>query len=166
MSCMKPIINTRKKIYELICQWKDICVYSLSIEKFRELFVLENKYTDTKVLIRDVIRPVEKELKKIGDVFFDFSVTKRGNVITYFNFIIKTKASLKKESEHLILIKEDTINLLRQHFGFKVHHLEQIEWIINDLSNIATLRSKITELALKSAERSETANLSKTFLHG
>ena len=142
-----------QKIYELICQWKVTGVYSLSIEKFRELFVLEKKYADTKVLIRDVIRPVEKELKKIGDIFFDFSVSKRGNVITHFNFIIKTKALLKEESEHLLLVKEDTINLLRQHFGFKMHHLEQIEWILKDLSNIAILRSKITELALKLADR-------------
>jgi len=142
-----------QKIYEIICQWKDVGVYTLSIEKFRELLVLKNKYANTKILIRDIIRPVEKELKKIGDIFFDFSVSKRGNVITHFNFIIKTKALLKEESEHLLLVKEDTINLLRQHFGFKVHHLEQIEWILKDLSNIATLRSKITELALKLADR-------------
>jgi plasmid replication initiation protein len=116
-----------QKIYEIICQWKDVGVYTLSIEKFRELLVLKNKYADTKILIRDIICPVEKELKKIGDIFFDFSVSKRGNVITHFNFIIKTKALLKEESEHLLLVKEDTINLLRQHFGFKVHHLEQIE---------------------------------------
>ncbi len=142
-----------QKIYEIICQWKNVGVYTLSIEKFRELLVLKNKYADTKILIRDIICPVEKELKKIGDIFFDFSVSKRGNVITHFNFIIKTKALLKEESEHLLLVKEDTINLLRQHFGFKVHHLEQIEWILKDLSNIATLRSKITELALKLADR-------------
>ncbi|HEY8657481.1 MAG TPA: replication initiation protein [Hanamia sp.] len=142
-----------QKIYEIICQWKDVGVYTLSIEKFRELLVLKNKYANTKILIRDIIRPVEKELKKIGDIFFDFSVSKRGNVITHFNFIIKTKALLKEESEHLLLVKEDTINLLRQHFGFKMHHLEQIEWILKDLSNIAILRSKITELALKLADR-------------
>lgn len=142
-----------QKIYEIICQWKDIGVYTLSIVKFRELLILETKYTDTKVLIRDIIRPVEKELKKIGDVFFEFSVTKSGNVITHFNFIIKTKALLKKESEHLILIKEDTINLLRQHFGFKAHHIEQIEWILHESINIATLRNKIAELGLKAAER-------------
>ena len=142
-----------QKIYEIICQWKDVGVYTLSIEKFRELLVLKNKYVNTKILIRDIIRPAEKELKKIGDVFFDLSVTKRGNVITHFNFIIKTKALLKKENEHLLLIKEDTINLLRQHFGFKAHHLKQIEWILNDSGNITILRSKITELALKLADR-------------
>jgi len=142
-----------QKIYEIICQWKDIGVYTLAIEKFRELLVLENKYPETKILIRNVIRPTEVELKKIGDVFFDFSVTKKGNVITHFNFIIKTKDCLKKQNEHLILVKEDTINLLRQHFGFKTIHLEQIEPILGDFNNIPTLRSKLTELALKSADR-------------
>lgn len=108
---------------------------------------------DTKILIRDIIRPVEKELKKIGDVFFDFSSTKRGNIITHFNFIIKTKVLMKKESEHLLIVKEDTINLLRQHFGFKAHHLKQIEDIFKDLNGIAALRSKITELAIILSDR-------------
>lgn|GEM_PF-3190336 len=142
-----------QKIYEIICQWKDIGVYTLSIEKFRELLVLENKYPKTKDLIRNVIKPSEIELKNIGDVFFDFSSTKRGNVITHFNFIIKTKDSLRKENEHLILVKEDTINLLRQHFGFKTFHMDQIKYILSDFKNIPALRSKLTELALKSADR-------------
>jgi hypothetical protein len=142
-----------QKIYEIICQWKDIGVYTLTILKFRELLVLENKYPETKDLIKKVIRSSEKELKIIGDVFFDFSVTKRGNVITHFNFIIKTKAMLKKEDDHLIIVKEDTINLLRQHFGFKAHHLQQIECIFKDLNNITALRSKITELALILSDR-------------
>ncbi|HVA99050.1 MAG TPA: replication initiation protein, partial [Bacteroidia bacterium] len=142
-----------QKIYEIICQWKDIGVYTLAIERFRELLVLESKYPETKILIRNVIRPSEVELKKIGDVFFDFSTTKRGNVITHFNFIIKTKDCLRKENEHLILVKEDTINLLRQHFGFKTFHMDQIKYVLSDFKNIPALRSKLTELALKSADR-------------
>jgi Initiator Replication protein len=144
-----------QKIYEIICQWKDIGVYTLTIVKFRELLVLENKYSETKDLIKKVVRSAEKDLKEIADVFFDFSVTKRGNVITHFNFIIKTKAILKKESDHLIIVKEDTINLLRQHFGFKSHHLDQIKEILNDLGNIPGLRCKLTELALISADRKQ-----------
>jgi len=54
-----------QKIYKIISQWKDIGVYTLSIIKFRELLVLESKYIETKVFIRDIIRPVEKEIKKI-----------------------------------------------------------------------------------------------------
>lgn len=142
-----------QKIYEIICQWKDIGVYTLSIIKFRELLALKEKYRDTKVLIRDVIRPVEKELKRIGDVYFEFSDTRKGNIITHFNFLIKTKAMIKKEDEHLLVIKEDTINLLRLHLGFKAFHFSQIEDVLNDPQNIKILRSKITQLALILAER-------------
>jgi hypothetical protein len=144
-----------QKIYELICQWKDIGVLSLSVEKFRELLVLEKKYPGTKELIRKVIRFPEKELKAIGDVFFDFGVTKRGNIITHFNFIIKTRANLKAESEHMILVREDTINLLRQHFGFKTHHFEEIKEILGVPENIPGIRSKLTELALLSADKKQ-----------
>jgi hypothetical protein len=142
-----------QKIYEIICQWKDVGVYTLPIIKFRELLVLKDKYYNTKVLIRDVIRPVERELKKIGDVFFEFSETRKGNVITHFNFIIKTRGMLKKEKEHLVIIKENTISLLRQHFGFKAYHLKQIEDVLNDLESINVLRNKITKLALTLADR-------------
>lgn len=142
-----------QKIYEIICQWKDVGVYTLPIIKFRELLSLKDKYRDTKLLVRDIIRPVEKELKKIGDVFFDFSETKKANVITHFNFIIKTKALTKKESDHLLIIKEDTINLLRQHFGFKGHHFKQIEDVFKDLNKINAIRRKITELALLLSNR-------------
>lgn len=142
-----------QKIYELICQWKDIGVYTLTIEKFRELLVLGKKYPETKELIKKIIRPAELELKQIGDVYFDLGVSKTGTVITHFNFIIKTKALLKRESEHLVRVKEDTINLLRQHFGFKTYHLEQIKAILEPIENIPVLRGKITELALKLADR-------------
>jgi hypothetical protein len=43
--------------------------------------------------------------------------------------------------------------LLRQHFGFKAHHLKQIEDIFKDLNGIAALRSKITELAIILSDR-------------
>ncbi|MDQ6903642.1 MAG: replication initiation protein, partial [Bacteroidota bacterium] len=57
-----------QKIYELICQWKDIGVYTVIVVKFRELLVLDNKHSDTKDLIKKIIRVSEKELKTLGNV--------------------------------------------------------------------------------------------------
>ncbi len=142
-----------QKIYELICQWKDIGVYVLTITKFKELLVLGNSYPEPKELIRRIIRPAEKELKLIGDVFFDLSFAKSGRVITHLNFIIKTKSSLRIENDYHIRVKEDTINLLRQHFGFRQPHVEQIETILDNFNNLPAFRSKITELSLKLSER-------------
>ncbi len=144
-----------QKIYELICQWKDIGVYSPPVDKFRELLVLDNKYPETKDILKKIIRPCEKELKTIGDIFFDFSVTKSRNAITHFNFIIKSRSLLKKESDHQAVMREDTINLLRQHFGFKTHHLEEIKAILDDAGNIPGVRSKLTELALSASGRNQ-----------
>ena len=142
-----------QKIYELICQWKDIGVYVLTIAKFKELLVLGNSYPESTDLIRRIIRPAEKELKQIGDVFFDLSVTKNGRAITHLNFIIKTKSSVKDESNYYIRVKEDTIHLLRQHFGFKQPQIEQVEAILDNINNLPAFRSKITELSLKLSER-------------
>lgn len=142
-----------QKIYEMICQWKDIGVYVMTISKFKELLVLGNSYPEPKELIRRIIRPAEKELKLIGDVFFDLSVTKSGRSITHLNFIIKIKSSLKNENDYHIRVKEDTIHLLRQHFGFKQPHIDQIEAILDDFNNLSSFRTKITELSLKLSER-------------
>ncbi len=142
-----------QKIYEMICQWKDIGVYVLTISKFKELLVLGNCYPEPKELIRRIIRPAEKELKLIGDVFFDLSLTKNGRVITHLKFIIKTKSSVRNENDYYIRVKEDTIHLLRHHFGFKQPHIEQIEAILGDFNNLPSFCSKITDLSLKLSER-------------
>jgi len=142
-----------QKIYELICQWKDIGVYVLTITKFKELLVLGNSYPEPTELIRRIIRPAEKELRLIGDVFFDLSVTKSGRVITHLNFIIRTKSSVKDEKDYHIRVKEDTIHLLRQHFGFKQQHIEQVEAILDNINTLPAFRAKITELSLKLSER-------------
>jgi plasmid replication initiation protein len=142
-----------QKIYEMICQWKDIGVYVLTISKFKELLVLGNSYPEPKELIRRIIRPAEKELKLIGDIFFDLSVTKNGRVITHLNFIIKTKSSLRNENDYHIRVKEDTIHLLRHHFAFKESHIAQIEVILDDFNNLRSFRAKITDLSLKLSER-------------
>ena len=142
-----------QKIYEMICQWKDIGVYVLTISKFKELLVLGNSYPEPKELIRRVIRPAEKELKLIGDVFFDLSVTKNGRAITHLNFIIKTKSSLRNEQDYYFRVKEDTLHLLRQHFGFKQPHIDQIEALLENFNNLPAFRTKITDLSLKLSER-------------
>ena len=142
-----------QKIYEIICQWKDIGVYVLTIDKFKELLVLGNCYPEPTELIRRIIKPAEKELKEIGDVYFEFSVTKKGRVISNFNFIIKTRTFENDVKTFHIRLKEDAIYLLRQHFGFKQHHIDQIEAILNDFNNLPAFRAKITDLALKLSER-------------
>lgn len=142
-----------QKIYEIICQWKDIGVYVLSIAKFKELLVLGNCYPDPTELIRRIIVPAQKELKQIGDVYFEFSVTKQARIITNFNFIIKTKVLDASINSYHIRLKEDAINLLRQHLGFKQPHIDQLESILNDPDSLPAFRAKIAELAIKLADR-------------
>ena len=142
-----------QKIYEIICQWKDIGVYVLTIARFKELLVLGNCYPHPTELIRRIIKPAQKELKQIGDVYFEFSVTKQGRIITNFNFIIKTKVSDAGVNSYHIRLKEDAIYLLRQHLGFKQPHIDQLEGILNDHENIPLFRAKITELSIKLSER-------------
>jgi hypothetical protein len=138
-----------QKIYEIICHWKAKEVYSISVPDFRRLIAVEKKYPATKVLIRDIIKPVQKELLEIGDVYFIFSATKKGNTITAFNFIIKTRFKDAEENARLILLKEETINILKKGLGFNESQLKEVLLIVSNLETIISVHEKVTNLWVK-----------------
>lgn len=132
-----------QKLYEIISHWKDLPVYSISIENFRAALQLENKYLETKDLLKYVIRPAEKELAEIGDVF---NPVKTGTKITRLNFIIKHRKSVQEEEIHTIRLKEQAISLLRKHFRFKQAHFDQIKPILDKPNYMPALTTKIGHL--------------------
>jgi len=147
-----------QKIYEIISHWKDKDSYCITPDDFRKKLSLESKYPQLKDLIRRVIKPAEVELKEIGDIYFEFSTTKSGVKITKFNFIIKHRKTLHEEEVHLIKLREDTVNLLRQHFKFKDEHFAEIQFLLHDLKRIQALRAKITDLVRIIQERNSTSD--------
>jgi hypothetical protein len=138
-----------QKIYEIICHWKSKEVYSVTVNDFRKMIAIENKYPETKILIRDIIKPVQKELLQIGDVYFEFTVTRKGNTITDFNFIIKTRLKDVKESAHLLLLREDALNILRKGLRLNEGQLKEIWKLLSDSRTIKAVHDKITALWLK-----------------
>jgi replication initiator protein len=141
-----------QKIYELLSHWKDKEVYSISEADFRRKMNLENKYTSMKSLIQWVIKPAGKELSEIGDIFFVFHPSRKGNTITQFNFVIKHRKTVAAEQLHLTKLKEALINMLRIHFHFKQEHLSEIQPILTNLQLMPALNNKLVELGLKISE--------------
>jgi hypothetical protein len=138
-----------QKIYELLSHWKDKEVYSISEADFRKKMNLEDKYPSMKALIQWVIKPAGKELLAIGDIYFDFRPSKKGNTITQLNFIIKHRKTVAAEDLHLLKLKEASITMLRLHFHFKQEHFSEIQLILATPGWMPTLYSKIMELWLK-----------------
>jgi Initiator Replication protein len=138
-----------QKIYEIICHWKSKEVYSIAVEDFRKLVSVENKYQETKILIRDIIKPAKKELLEIGDVYFEFNTSKRGNTIVAFNFIIKSRFKDAEKNTHLILLREDAINILKNGLHFNEAQIKEVWKLISDLETIVKVHEKITSLWVK-----------------
>ncbi|WP_462254694.1 replication initiation protein [Ferruginibacter sp.] len=138
-----------QKIYEIICHWKSKDVYSIAVDEFRKLVAIEDKYPETKLLIRDIIKPAQKELLEIGDVYFVFTATKKGNTITAFNFIIKTRFKDAEENSKHILLREDAINILKKGLHFNELQTKEIWKLVSNLETIVKVHGKITSLWVK-----------------
>ena len=138
-----------QKIYEIICHWKSKDVYSITVDEFRKLVAIEDKYPETKLLIRDIIKPAQKELLEIGDVYFVFTATKKGNTITAFNFIIKTRFKDAEENRKHILLREDAINILKKGLHFNELQTKEIWKLVSNLETIVKVHGKITSLWVK-----------------
>lgn len=142
-----------QKIYEILSHWKDKEVFSLSVTDFREKLCLENKYAEIKDLIKWVIRPAEKELTAIGDIFFSFTPSKQGRKITGLNFIIRHRKKLDEENLLFEKIKEDTIQLLREKFGLRQEHFSQLSPLLQTKQQVTIIRDKIVQLSLSRQEK-------------
>lgn len=137
-----------QKIYEIISHWKDRDVITFTIDEFKEKLSLTGKYPKTNDMIRNVIEPAEIELKAIADIYFEYSTTKDGKKITKINFAIKQRKVIEIGNEALAMLKEDTIQMLRQHFAFKNEHFNEVKEIMNNPRIIKQIREKLSTLHL------------------
>ena len=135
-----------QKIYEIISHWKDQEVISFTLEEFKTKLSIENKYKNTTELVRRVIKPAEKELKEIGDVYFVYNPTRSGTKITKINLNIKHRKTIAEDELHLIMLKDSVINMLRQHFGFKPDNFTAIEDLLQQQALIPRIQLKLVEL--------------------
>ena len=135
-----------QRLYELISHWKDKEVFTMSIEKLRKYLVLGDKYPIPSQLINGIIRPVEKELLEIGEVYFNYSCSKLGARTTHVNFAIKQKLTVKKEQEINLKLREQITNILRIRCGFQQEHFSRIQNILSDEKTLRHLNEKVAAL--------------------
>ncbi len=84
------------RVYELLKQHENFGQRKITLEEFREILILSDKYPRFGELNRTVIKPVLDLLKKT-DLLVDFSTIKRGRTVTHLLFKIQQRYKTIKE---------------------------------------------------------------------
>jgi plasmid replication initiation protein len=98
-----------KRLYEICHRWKDLGGYKCSLDEFREMMCLEDKYTKLSMLKSRVLDAAQKELKESADIYFEYKLEKNNsrdfNQIT-FKIIeqIKEKEKDTKYNDRMLFI--------------------------------------------------------------
>lgn len=77
-----------KIMYEFCCRWIDKGGYTCTIYKFKEYLNISDKYSQIAHLRNKVLEPAKKELIKKADVYFLYSLEKKGRRFEIINFKI------------------------------------------------------------------------------
>jgi plasmid replication initiation protein len=78
-----------KRMYKLCKRWRDRGGFAMSLDEFRSMLMLEDKYPRTVDLKRWVLEPAKRKMKEGADVYFDYDLSKVGGSRSY-NFITFT----------------------------------------------------------------------------
>ena len=88
-----------KRLYELCCRWKDKQGFTMSIAKFRELLAIENSHKQIVHLRKNILEPVQAELRKMADIYFEYTLKRSADSPTtgfdtlYFKVITTEKST-------------------------------------------------------------------------
>ena len=85
--CLRSKYSIR--LYEIFKSYLWLGIWEISIEEFRELLNIQNKYSSFRELNRSVIIPTLKEINKFTDLQINVSTQKNGNKVDKLIFNIK-----------------------------------------------------------------------------
>jgi plasmid replication initiation protein len=78
--------NYTKRLYKICKRWEDVGGFSMSLDEFRDMLMLENKYPKIKDLKRWVLDIAANRMKEMADIYFTYSLEKVAGSRSY-NFI-------------------------------------------------------------------------------
>lgn len=94
------------RLYELCLQWLGN-EREFSVENFREIFCLTDKYPAIAELKRNVVEPAIRDINKFSDITVEFGQRKKGRKISHFQFKIAKKRG--KEIQESLPFKKKPI---------------------------------------------------------
>jgi plasmid replication initiation protein len=135
------------RMYLLISSWKDKGGFSITLNRFRKLLKLENKYQKYKDLYKRVIRPVYEELFEKANCWFEVAeVYKDGESNPYkLNFKVVRAALTIQEEEYLKAQTNSVVALMTRHLHMEDRHIKQIVPLFN-INNVGNAAQKVLTL--------------------
>ena len=91
------------QIYELLKMRQGLRKIKMSVEEFRDVLALEDKYEQFYSLKKRVIEQARKELKEKADIFFTYNVIREGRTPVAITFFIHTNEEVVEEVEESAL---------------------------------------------------------------
>jgi plasmid replication initiation protein len=90
-----------KRIYEMLCQFKNTGIFRISVKELKERFELIDSKTGKEVYLnfgefaRRILEPAKKEINEHTDISFEYITKKTGRKITHLEFWITSKEVVK-----------------------------------------------------------------------
>jgi len=89
---IKPLTSIYAiRIYLLLKQFEDTSWRTISIEEFKKMLEIENKYKRTNDLKRRVLEPAQRQINENTDLKIKYELIKKGKKYTHIKFLIKKK---------------------------------------------------------------------------
>ena len=131
------------RLYELASHWKDLETMSVQLDRFRRWIGLFDSFRETREMMRKVVRPAERQLERVSEVYVHCEPVKRGRCIVQMNLHIRQKRRREEEDAYHMRLKEQITNILRMHFRFREEHFRQIEGVMRNGNRLKALNEKI-----------------------
>lgn len=105
MFSLKCALNLKsiyaQRLYELLSRWKDTGVFRITVDKFRQMFKLEDKYKGYTMMKKKVLDKAKEEVNEKTDILFTYQEQKLGRKVHEIIFLIDSKdgAGSKEKEE-------------------------------------------------------------------
>jgi plasmid replication initiation protein len=133
------------RIYVFISSWKDQGGVTISLDKFRQMLALENKYPNFRNLMARVIEPARMELHEKADVWFELDTILKGKKVDKLVFKIIKASEIRQLHIQRENMKNQILYWCVDRFNFKESNKKQLLSLITN-DNIQAIYYKIVEL--------------------
>jgi plasmid replication initiation protein len=86
------------RLYELLCQWRDVGERKVTVEWLREAFMLGDKYPALKDFKRWVLKPAVEQINEHSPLWVKWDQRKTGRRVSHLLFTFGEKASEKPQN--------------------------------------------------------------------
>ena len=85
------------RLYELLMRFNSTGIRNIALLDFRSALGLDDKYTEFKILNRDVIKPAVNELNQRTDLIISYETLKSGRSVVGLSFSFKQNQQMKMD---------------------------------------------------------------------